>query len=286
MKNISILACVLLFCLGIASCDKEDYTGYSTVTPTSPNATISIDYPSYLVESDSIITYTITLDEPQVADIVYNVVLDPSSTATEGEDFDYEDQVIMGAYSTEATGTISLYRDLDFEPDETIKLTIGAGASSTPNNTYTPQEVEITLDDYPFLATAYVWEDSVVINDTARYFCEYVDLDFLVFSEAGEDQGIYQAATGSCPEFLDLQNLADGVYYIKANLWSNSLPDSPEVVSFPITMYYGAGYGNIHGQVANIITSEDPDSYDDGAGILADIAKITLTDGIFEVEGL
>src|SRR5665648_1212589 len=72
IKNIFYLLSLLaVISIGIVSCDDENNTGYSTMTPTSPTITISAGFtsPVTLTEDNSVHTFTVTLSEPQIADI-------------------------------------------------------------------------------------------------------------------------------------------------------------------------------------------------------------------------
>ncbi len=293
MKNISIFAIVLILCIvGFSSCEKDDYTGATVTSPTSPTATISeLGMPDYMIEQDTTFNYTITLDQPQIVDIVYNVSLTDANTATEGVDFDFDHSVLIKAYETSGSGSIYVYTDCENEGDEVIALTIGAGGSAaSPNNSFTPREVSMTLGNtIGRLDAAFVWGADVTINDTMYALCDYVDIDIYVFNEAGEDQGLYGGATGACPEFSFMDGLEDGVYFFRANLWSNTLPASPEPISFPITSYYEqcGGFSDLSfTQQVDFITSDDLDYYDDGTGVFVDVARVTLEGGFFTVENI
>src|SRR5665648_1252774 len=89
IKNIFYLLSLLaVISIGIVSCDDENNTGYSTMTPTSPTITISAGFtsPVTLTEDNSVHTFTVTLSEPQIADIKLYICLLYTSDAADEED--------------------------------------------------------------------------------------------------------------------------------------------------------------------------------------------------------
>lgn len=120
------------------SCDDEDFTGDSTLTPSSPSIAVTVPNAAAFVEQDTTFTFTVELSEPQVVDVaVY--IFQSGGTATAGSDFTFTNRVVIPAYRTEASGTIEILTDDENEETEGFELTVGdhrtANASITPVTT-------------------------------------------------------------------------------------------------------------------------------------------------------
>ncbi len=293
MKNISIFALVVIaFLLGFASCEKDDYTGATSTSPTSPNATISeVPFPEYMMEQDTVFEYTITTDQPQIVDLVYRVETSAANTATEGEDFDFDHTVTIRAYETSGSGTITVYSDCTPEEDEVLALTIGAGGTAiTPNNSFTPRDVSMTIGNDATasrLDGTFDWNRDIEINGVTYATCDSVDIDIYVFDDEGVDQELYAGATGACPELSFMDGLEDGVYYFAANLYWTGLPayaeELADTVGIQITSSYyqcGVWEGLSFTQNTQYFTTADT------AGIFVDVAKVTLDNGVYTVENI
>ena len=128
--NIKFLSVILLSAF-LSSCDnKDDATGYSKLEVASDVvATVSLISPltssQTVRESDAnIFTYKITLNKPQSVDIHISVS-QSAGTATDEDDFKFDKEIIIPAYSTVGTGTISILNDDLQEGDETFTIKIG-----------------------------------------------------------------------------------------------------------------------------------------------------------------
>lgn len=125
----------------VFACDDEDFTGDSSLTPSSP--TISVDLSAYpgsisFVEKDSTFTFPVTLSEPQIVDISVYIV-QAEGTATMGVDYTVDNsngRVFIPAGKTSGVASVTVLADSDPEDDETFVLQIGdertSGASLTP----------------------------------------------------------------------------------------------------------------------------------------------------------
>lgn len=235
-KNIlfsGLLASVILVTASCNLSEQESYTGTSTLSASSPTVTINADdfinIPG--VEKDQTYTYTVTLSEPQIADVKIQV-FQSGGTATEGEDFTLDHTVTIPAYETTGSGTISTIADTDPEDSETLQITIGD--ETTANVIYTPQVYDFVIDNF-------VSE----VLDISFAFCEEVtfDGDLYVWPDLGGDPDIFvsdaagfdindpwatfngtdYAASGDCPEVLtmDKADWGDGEYVLWYEIWSN-----------------------------------------------------------------
>lgn len=294
-KSYSLLLILLVLGVAIASCEKDDYTGYSTLEATDAKGTLSWSAaapPASMVEQDSVFNFTITLDKPQVADI-HIVIKQTGGNATKDSDFTLTDEIIIPAYQTTGSGAFKVIRDKKFE--ETESVTFRIGDISLSNLEFTPQTftVELTNYIYPYLDLTFDWGGTAIYNyDTLDWngntyydsdtvsLCDEVDIDILVFDVDNNDLGIYGAATGACPEHLTLEGLADGDYYLWANLYDSTIaPTDGTIVSMPITVTTtqpGLFEGVVYNQLpASVITSSDPT---DGS-TLKPVAKVTVSGG-------
>ncbi len=294
MKYInSLLGMSLLLLLIIAGCKKDDYTGASTITPKNPTAVLDIaDVPTSMVEADVEMLYSITLSEPQIVDVSFNVQ-QIGGDAIEGTDFTIDHSVYIPAYKTVGYGTIIIHSDYEFEETETIKLQIGDAV--TPNVNFTSQTVDIELKNYvdAGLTVTFDWAGSAVVNEVESPFCGNVDLDMFLYDADGELSAY--AATADCPEVMLTPDLADGDYDLVVNLWYNALHDTinPQLLSFPITVSYEQKGSLLTGSfkqtnTANMINSDDLDYYDDpdDVGALKTFGRINVTNDVYSVEEL
>ncbi|MGB1204565.1 MAG: hypothetical protein ACPG5B_02895 [Chitinophagales bacterium] len=284
MRYTNQISVLLLFViLTFVSCDKDEHTDFSTLDASTVTATLDANLPSTILEQDSTFVITISLDKPQVVDMKFYMSL-LEGTATEGEDFDYDHEIVIPAYATSGSSEIKIYNDLTIEESETF--TVVFGDTSTPNVNFVQAEHTITLENYvnPNLEMYFEW-DAVLATDSGEvHFCDYVDLDVYVFDTDGNDLGIYDAATGACPEAMLFSGMADGDYILMTNLWSSGvIPDDPAVVvEFPITgTFIQGGLFEMHMTQSseNSFSSADGDSSDD----FRPLANLSISNGTYTI---
>jgi hypothetical protein len=123
---------VILLSAFLSNCDnKDDATGYSNLEVASDVvASVSLINPlassQTVREADAnVFTYKITINKSQPVDIHVSVSQN-AGTATDDDDFKFDKEVIIPAYSTIGTGTISILNDNLQEGDETFTLKIGS----------------------------------------------------------------------------------------------------------------------------------------------------------------
>ena len=207
--------------LGVTSCDDDDFTGYSTITPASVTVSISPDFGNSitLIEDGSKHEVTVSLSEVQVADVKLNISK-IEGTATAVDDYVVPSEIVVAAGSTSATFTINIVQDDIIEPTETLKLQIGD--AQTANATITPIIVEITIQNYtePDLGVNYSWatnvESAIGLNLDPT---EVVDLRLLLVDDG---DNIVDVADGGSFEDLKLSgaDLADGTYRLATDIYS------------------------------------------------------------------
>ncbi len=160
-------------------------------------------------------------------------------------------------------------------------LTIGDTRTYDVN--FTPVDITINIEnvvseelklDFHFNKTFYGsngYSNSLCEIESALSATTY-DVDFIVYDSMGNDLGIGDAQTANCEESLtmNINDYADGIYDIKAYLYTNAdldlaeiafpLVDVPEFM-IPITVDYmrsGAFKGLYTQEVANQFTSNSP----------------------------
>ena len=247
-KNILFSGLLASVILVTASCtDQEPATGAATISASSPNVTINADDFQNVpgVEADGTYTYTITLSEPQIADVKFEVY-QSGGTATAHEDYDLgESSIIIPAYETSATGSITFYADTDPEETETLQITVGD--ETTANVNFTPQEYDFVLDNFEsefldcsfafceevtFSGTQYIWSD--LGGDADVYLSEAEGFDI---NDPWNSNVVEEVFTTDCPEIMTLEaaELGDGTYIFWHEIWENLNSSFWEPQLIPIT---------------------------------------------------
>lgn len=229
-----LLAWVLVVAVSCNLSDQEDYDGLATISASSPTVTVDAnDFENIPgVEEDATYTYTVSLSEPQIADVKIQV-FQSGGTATEDVDFALgEHTLVIPAYETSTTGSLTIFGDTEPEDSETLDITIGD--ISTANATWTPTTYSFVLDNFVsdvldiefafcvdvfFGGDAYVWSDFGGDPDIFVSDAEGFDITDPWATWNSTDY----AATGDCPEVLtmDKADWGDGEYVLWHELYSN-----------------------------------------------------------------
>lgn len=276
-KILYILIPVLSF--AIISCEKDNYTGDSTLTPRNSTATITFDLPAEVEENDNAFVYTITVDPPQVVDLNIPVRALAEGTATEGDDFTLDHSLVIPAFTSTASGSLTILKDAVIEGDETVTVQIGNASTANLNMPQTTKTVTITNFESADLDIYGDWGGTVNVGDTDYDLCSEVDIDLYLFDSEDENVYGYDGATANCPEHLTLTGLDDGTYSLYANLWASVVPlDSANVVSYPVSVNFvqGGVLDETAKQSAeSAINNLDLDYYE-GGSVFKLIAEITV----------
>lgn len=277
-KNYFLYLVLALVSTVWVSCQKDDVTGDSSLEASDAKATLTFDVPQSIVETDTTFNIKVTLDKPQIADIY--IPIHTSGTAENGSDYAIEDIIIIPAYYTSAIKKFKISNDTDIEQDETVTITIGD--ETVANVDFAQQSRTITIQNAvsPVLDLTFDWDATVTVDGAEVSLCDEVDIDIYVFDADENDLGIYDAATGACPEH-SVRDWEDGEYYLWANLYANAVhPADGSVVNFPITItasQSGLFEGDTYQQAStNVIKSSDPSYEEDGSGVFKPVAKITV----------
>ena len=269
------------------SCDKEEDVD-SIVQVHKPNMTISVASVTNAVEGD-IVPFTLTFDEPVGRDFNLYILRLNGSTASDLDssvselypNTAYQQVVAIPAGTTTFIGGIEIESDDLKEDTEQLLLTIGD--TRTYDVIFTPVDITINIEnvvseelklDFHFNRTfsgSNGFSSSLCEIESELSATNY-DIDFIVYDSMGNDLGVVDAQTANCEESLtmNINDYADGIYDIKAYLYTNAdldlaeiafpLVDVPEFM-IPITVDYmrsGAFKGLYTQEVANQFTSNSP----------------------------
>ncbi len=235
---------LMSFIFFFAGCEKEDYTGFSTLEPTSPSITITgIAASGYnFVEQDTTFTFDVTLSTPQVADVViYIKQIDGDATA--GEDYKINNtgaKVNIGATETTGQVSISILPDEMYEGVETVTLQIGD--ERTANADLTPATVTFTIGnatkDILVAGMSWATDAATVLGITDIEDTEAADLRMLIVDM--NDNSIVAVADGaSFEEYASFDTLADGNYMIAADFYATAnAGDFNETVTVDVTLEF------------------------------------------------
>lgn len=227
MKKIKILKYGLpvLASLLLVSCNEDDATGYSNLI-VNEGVTLSVDIPfaspQNLIETNASYNYTVSISEPQPVNVVAKVAL-VGGTASEGDDFDFDHEVIIPAYSTSGTGSITIYQDDLIESTETFTLEVGSGY--TANASITPVQFSFNIANYTEdgLNIDLTWDAGNLtdINGNSISAVEAADLRLLLTDASMDTSNPYDESDGATFENLTLDASApDGDYYVIADFYS------------------------------------------------------------------
>jgi hypothetical protein len=309
MKKISknlILSALSLTALLFVGCEGEPaLTGQSTIE-VSQNVGGSVKLIAPLAATQTVnegnegkYQYTLDISNPQPVDIYVKVKM-KSGTATRGEDFDYDDQLLVKAYSTSVTGNINIISDLAFEPTENFTLEIG-GDINISNASIPASTISFTITNYlgTSLDMSFDWDLTI---DGLYGTGANIDFDIFVADAAGYNNddpfatANYNgyAATGDHPEVfsMDLADWADGEYIIFHDLWYNAFVGygAAADVAVPITATFvraGAFTTEITQDASQTINANTTVGYDNGDETGESnngfIAKVTIANGVFTV---
>lgn len=234
----------------LTSCDEDGgNTGESLIDYNNIGATISTASQSITVSEKEVysnggevhIPFTVTLAAPSTADAVID--LTQTGGSADADDF-HVSSLVIPAGSTTGTGSIDLYSNGYIEDVETIELT----ASTRGNFNLNDFTMDITInDDYinDNIDFTLAWDGTYTAEGTgATLELDYcaIDFDIFIYDSEFTDLGIYDGATGNCPEHVTLSGLPDGTYYIAVDLYANPLSDFGATVSVPLTLSWSQEY--------------------------------------------
>ena len=292
---------LLVASLSVTSCSTDDATGDSVievndgaavVVPVSQHVTMNSI--NYVNEGgfDKTLTYAVTLQEVQPVDVHVRVSF-VSGTATEDEDFEYDHEVVIPAWSLSGEGTITILGDSEVESMETFTLKIGSMYDANIDLADTTVSFEIT--DYGDLDVTFAWDRTIPGYPFTLCDIGY-DVDVLLLDSNGDqaESQVWTAATGDCPETMTLSisevaadGLVDGEYTIVFNVYDDATLSTAGITpafDIPMTVTYSRANSPFAGSfvqdAADVIDSDfgNTPNYDT---INIYVATLTVENGIY-----
>lgn len=248
-KNINKLLLSFATLALIMGCNEDDDNAVQPVSYSPVTVTVSSTENNVTVMENAIAggmaSYTITASISEPSELHYIVNLEQTGgTAERGQDFDFDDQIIISPGLTSGSATINVYASGDIETSDDT-FTVSASSGDSYSSLASPFSFSGTItDDYinDVLSMTIDWSGDFTYTagvpaEVTIDFCD-MDLDLLVYDSSFTDTGIYDAATGSCPEHIDLSGLADGTYYLVLNVYDNPFADLGAGAAIPVTITY------------------------------------------------
>lgn len=208
----------------ISSCDNEDYSGDSTLSPSNP--TVIYDMGEYtgnisFTEQDSTIEFTVSLSESQITDVILPISV-VGGDATLDEDFEISNlgsSLTIPANSLSGTVAFKVLSDDVFEEDETF--TIQVGDETTSNVDINPLQVTVEILNVTSgdLNLSLEWSTSDVYGADGSVYgaTEVADLIFTIYDADGVS---ISESDGADFEALTIAStLPDGTYSVKASIF-------------------------------------------------------------------
>lgn len=244
MKKIkNILSLTLLSTLIFIGCNSDDLTNRSNIVAAEGVvATVNFGFENNvnaLEVDEPVLTYTISLNKPQVSDVKVYVSV-TGGTATLEDDYSYDTEVVIAANTTSATGTISIVKDAIYEVTE--NLTIKIGDNRTANATLVPVERTINIINYVSndLEATLDWSGTFTSGGESVDFCE-LDMDLEVYNDT--DPAPINTSYSSCPEHVTFSaDLPDGSYFLICSIYSTV--GYSEMVNIPASMTFSKNGSN------------------------------------------
>lgn len=245
IKQLLYTSLGLLALLSSSCNNNDDNTGDSVLLVNKSSVSTILDAPLLATQTvnegdEGVYSFTVSIPQASTVDIAVDVK--QISGSANSDDFEFDNQVIIPAYSKSATGTISILNDDLIEGDENFTLQIGT--VSVANATLVPTTVSFTIKNFlsPDLEFTFGYNQPLAIPGVSGLTLYNVsaggvpyDMDYFVLDEAFNDTGLYQAASSAEPEKLNVSDLmtnadgspnasylADGTYYIFYSLYSDA----------------------------------------------------------------
>ena len=218
MKNIliKISFSILTFLLMFSCSEKDDYTGDSVLSVSSPTLAVSLGFPNAqtLIEQEISYDFTVTISEIQAVDVVVHLE-QTEGTATVNEDFSMPKSVKIEKGALSASGKITIHEDEIMEDTETVTIQIGSGneanLSGVSGQTVSFEIANLTEGD---LVVGMSWAASSSVTDNYGNEIAAYDLANLRLLLADFPfTRIYDKANGTANETYILSEAAPDMTY-------------------------------------------------------------------------
>ncbi len=267
MKNKSFykVFCLVVITALIVSCSYDQKVD-AVVQVAKPTMTIAIA-PTATVNEGGSLPFTLTLSSPVSEEFNVFIMLDGQKSTADKFDSDVSSStssaaiqkvVTIAPFQTVYNGTINIASDDLAEPTEILSLIIGESRTTAVN--FLPATTQISITNivadelklsFNFNRTfsapnGYTNSLCALVSPVATPATGY-DVDFIVYKDPSTTPlPVYDAQTSACTEKLTMKlaNFTNGLYHIKANLYTNgdldtvSLINSIPQFNIPITVDY------------------------------------------------
>lgn len=229
--------------------------------------------------------YAITLQDVQPVDIYVTVTV-ASGDATEGDDYDYDHQVRIPAFTKMGVGTVTILGDEEEEGMETFTLKIGD--VNDPNVAFAGSNLTFNITDFGNLNLVLDWNTTFQFSGLDLTLCDIgYDVDYYLLDADGEDVSGFQAATGACPEeiVVSLADVADGTYELIMSVYDDAGLSTVGVPTFDIKTT--VNYTRDNSTFSGSFMQDDADAFDSDFGsdpgntMPNYVATIKIENGLF-----
>lgn len=243
IKKITLLSFALML---FQACENNE-TSNINIVPLDPiNIAVTVNENDVIVKESEIdesqdYTITATIEKAQKVDLAL-ILTQTAGSATYGDDFSFDEAIIISAGETSASALVHIYKTGDIETtDETLSVGLKTADKNAKisdfnfNATITDDYINGVLE----LSTNWSGEKTIdlIRGSTATLdFCD-IDIDVLLYTDTGVFVQ-YLGATLDCPEKGSISGLADGDYYIVLQVWSNPLAGFGFTDDLPVTITY------------------------------------------------
>lgn len=260
----------------------------SSITSVTPFNIESVEVTSLTVEEADGGTYTVnfTVDDNLKTDGVATISVNEASTATADVDFHLNDpEVTLHPWQKDYSFSFDVFSDIALEGNEKIVFDLTTAAEPFFRGVET-KTVEVTINDFltDDLYLTFDWDVPFEFAGDPYTTCPFVDIDVYVLDADGNDLGIYDAATGACPEQIIVDDTwEDGTYFLASNLWDNAtLKGLVEGLEYTMTVS-GFRQGKIDATyvVEDNWFSDDDDQAADGNTSFKEVLNLTIAGNIY-----
>lgn len=277
------------------SCESEDdATGDSVAIVNSGAAAIEAVTPGLVFNApntvneggiDTTVEYALTLQDVQPVDI-YVTVSVASGDATEGDDYDYDHQVRIPAFTKMGVGTVTIFGDSEDEGMETFTLKVGD--VNDPNVVFAGANLTFNITDFGDLNLVLDWNTTFQFSGLDLTLCDIgYDVDYYLLDSNGDDVSGFQAATGACPEemVISLADVEDGTYELIMSVYDDAGLASVGIPTFDIKTT--VNYTRNNSPFSGSFMQDDANAFDSDFGsdpgntMPSYVATITVSNGLF-----
>ena len=288
MKNKSFLKIFYfaLFTGLLVSCSYDQKVA-AVVQVAKPTMTIAIA-PSVTAPEGGSVPFTLTLSSAVSEEFTVFIMLDNQNSTADKSDSDVSSStssaaiqkvITIAPFQTVYNGTINISNDDLTEPTEILSLIVGESRTTAVNFVPSATKISILNVVASELNLSFNFNRTFSApNGYSNTLCALVspvatppsgyDIDYIVYKDPSNTPlPVYDAQTGACTEKLTMKlaNYTDGLYHIRANLYTNGDLDTVTLVNsipefnIPITVDYlrsgSINAGTYTQQASNFFTS-------------------------------